>query len=151
MLGVSKLIPILLLVGFTGIAFPMLVFVDVAAGGVGHGTTLFYDGLLSPFSLVRLSFAHDYRVYIALAFVFWISVAVLLALRRYPSCRYTLMALLAIHYAGVFIRCSQEDWSYGLPRVWRALPGMMLLFLFGYLGCQFAIWYFTLRRREAHT
>ena len=89
-LGVSKLIPILVLVGFTGVAFPILVFVGVAAGGLGHGTTLFYDGLLSPFSLVRLSFAHDYRVYIALAFVFWISVAVLLALRRYPPCRYTL-------------------------------------------------------------
>lgn len=150
MLGVSKRITILILVALTGLLFPLLYHFAVAAGGAGHGTTLFYDGLLSPFSLVRLPFIHDYRGYIVLAFLFWLSVAVLVAFRRHRLCRYTLFALLAAHYSGVAVRCSQEDWSYGLPRVWRAFPGMVVLFLVGYFGCQLAVWFVTLRKHEAH-
>lgn len=135
----------LLLVASTGVIFPLLFFLAVILGGAGHGTTLFYDGLLSPFNLVALSLVHDYRIYIALAFVFWVSVPVLVGLRRHRGCLYAVVSLLALHYLGVAVVCSQEDWSY-LPRVWHACPGVVVLFLGGYLGFQLALWFFTLRK-----
>ena len=147
----STRISILILLVLTALLFPLLYHFAVAAGGAGHGTTLFYDGLLSPFSVVRLPFVHDYRGYIVLAFLFWVSVAVLVAFRRHRASRYVLFALLAAHYIGVAVRCSQEDWSYGLPRVWQAFPGMVVSFVIAYFVCQFAIWFVTLRKHEAHT
>ena len=140
---------ILLLVAFTGVVFPLLYSLAVTLGGAGHGTTLFHDGLLSPFSLVSLSFVPDYRVYIALAFVFWVLVAVLVGLHRNRGCLHAVISLLALHYLGVAVVCSQEDWSY-LPRVWHACPGVVILFLGGYFAFQLAFWFLTWRKYEPH-
>jgi hypothetical protein len=123
--------------------FYCLWFVGCLMTGAGHGTGLFVGIVVSPFNIVDIPVA-DYRISFAIVVGYWICTAVFLVLRREVIFRNALYIFLTVHYLGVVIACSREDWSHA-ARVWNVLPGWILLFLVVYLGCQFVIWFLIIR------
>jgi hypothetical protein len=128
------------LVGGISLLYYGLGFLGAAFTGAGHGSYFFAAMITAPLS------AFDFMG--PVWFVFWPSVALLLALRQYARCRNAAIAALVAHYVGVVIVCFQFGWS-DIRRSWHSVPGSVLLFMLLYLASQAFMWFLLTQKSSA--
>jgi len=138
----SKRKPIAFIAGMA-ILYGGLIFVGFALSGAGHGSDYFGAALLAPFS------AFDDSLWVRIAgLALWISVPVLIAMRRFLWCRVTAATVLLAHYLGVLIMSSQrEDWGY-VAHVWRHAWVIVVLLAAVYFATQGFMWSLIARRQH---
>jgi len=134
--------PIAFIAGMA-ILYGGLIFVGFALSGAGHGSDYFGAALLAPFS------AFDDSLWVLLAgLALWVSVAALIAMRRFLWCRVTAATVLLAHYLGVLMKSSpREDWYY-VAQVWRHLWPYVALLAAVYFATQGFMWSLIARREH---
>lgn len=129
-------------VGVSALYFA-LIFLGYAFGGAGHGSVFFAAALLSPFStsggVAGLS---------PLGLAIWPTVGLLLALRRFRSCKIAAAAILVLHYLGIVVLSLQTEWS-SVSRIWHSMWEIVALVVAAYLGSQAYMWVLITRRENA--